>query len=91
VELRSPRLLRHLTRRKGDWRIYGFYDAGVLTLIDPLPEQTSRFDLASYGVGSRLQLMDHFDGSINVSVPQKTQAETKEGDIRVTFRAALDY
>jgi len=91
VELRSPPLLRHLTRRKGDWRIYGFYDAGVLTLIDPLPEQTSRFDLASYGVGSRLQLMDHFDGSINVSVPQKTQAETKEGDIRVTFRAALDY
>lgn len=91
VELRGPSMIHLLGQKTGDWRLYGFYDGGFLTLVDPLPEQHSRFYLASYGVGSRMQLLGHFDGLFNLSVPQYTQAETKAGDVRVTFRAELDY
>ena len=91
VELRSPPLQRYVGLKNGEIRIYGFYDGGVVTLIDPLPGQTSRYYLASYGYGARLHLSDYFDGLLNISYPQYSQAETKAGDIRVTFRAELDY
>lgn len=91
VELRSPSLLKLTGFKQGDLRLYGFYDGGLVTLIDPLPGQTDRFYLASAGFGARMQLGGHFDGLFNVSFPQYSQADTKAGDIRVTFRAELDY
>ena len=60
-------------------------------IIDPLPDQKNHFDLSSYGVGSRLRLLDHFDGSVSASRPQISQGQTKAQDTRVTFRAGLDY
>jgi len=91
VELRSPSLMRLIHQKSGDWRIYAFCEGGFVTLEDPLPEQTSIYRLASYGLGSRVQILDHFDGSINVGIPHYDQAESKANDVRVTFRAALDY
>jgi hemolysin activation/secretion protein len=91
VELRSPSLLKLVGQKKGEWRVYGFFDDGIVTLEDPLPEQTSRFHLASYGAGTRFQVGDHFEGAVNLGIPLYDQAETKANDLRVTFRAALDY
>ncbi len=91
LELRSPSLLRSMFGKPGEWRIYGFTEGGILTLRNPLPDQNDRFTLASYGVGSRVQLLEHFDGSINASVPLKSQSSTTAKDLRVNFRAALDF
>jgi len=91
VEFRSPSLLSYVTAKKGDWRVYVFADAGWLTVIDTLPEQKNHFDFASYGIGSRLQLLDHFSGSIDVGVPQLKEGQTKANDTRVAFKAGLDY
>ena len=91
LELRSPPLLGLLGRKKGDWRIYVFTDAGWLTVVDSLPDQKNHFDFASYGIGSRLQLWDHFDGSVNASFPQLKEGLTKAHETRISFRAALDY
>jgi hemolysin activation/secretion protein len=91
LELRSPPLPGLIGTKKGEWRFFVFADAGWLTIIDPLPDQKNHFDLASYGIGSRLRLLDHFDGSISASRPQITQGLTKAQDTRVTFRAGLDY
>ncbi|HTB81763.1 MAG TPA: ShlB/FhaC/HecB family hemolysin secretion/activation protein [Opitutaceae bacterium] len=92
LELRSPSLLGWFGQAKaGEWRVYAFGDAGRLTINDPLPEQASRFDLASFGAGTRIRLEDHFSGSIDAALPLTSQSQTKAHDLRLTFRAGLDY
>lgn len=91
LELRSPTLSGLLGKKIHDWRIYVFGDGGQLTLIDPLPEQEARFDLASIGAGTRLFAGDHLSGSLDAGWPLKSQAYTTAHDVRLTFRAGLDY
>jgi hypothetical protein len=42
-------------------------------------------------LGSRIQVLDHFSGSIDAAEPLTSQSTTKAHDIRVTFRAGVDY
>jgi hemolysin activation/secretion protein len=69
-----------------EWRVYGFVEGGSLTLNDPLPEQQSRFDLASVGAGSRIQFLKVFNGSLDAGVPLIAQPESPVGEVRLTFR-----
>ena len=74
LELRSPSLLGNLTKWHDkdlvdEWRLYAFFDCGVLTLIDALPEQQSRFNFASIGFGSRLRLLEHLNASVDIGFP----------------------
>lgn len=91
LELRSPSLTAWLGKRVDDWRFYLFTDAGMLTLNSGLPEQQDRFDLASYGIGSRIRLMDHFDGSIDLGLPLIDQNPTQAGDLLLTFQVSADF
>jgi hemolysin activation/secretion protein len=75
----------------GEWRIYVFSDNGVLSLRNPLPEQKSHFHLASIGLGGRVRLRDHFNGSLDAGVPLVGQAETKTNELRFTFRLWADF
>lgn len=79
------------TKSNDEWRVYAFIDAGFLTLNDPLPEQLSRFELASYGVGSRFQLFDHLNGSIDVGVPMISVGTTSVNEVLTTFRVWGDF
>ena len=88
LELRSPSLLGE---KNGEWRVYAFVDAGLLTLRDALPEQESRFELASCGLGSRIDWREHFHGSIDAGVPLIGQGPTASGDVLVTFRLWADF
>jgi hemolysin activation/secretion protein len=91
IELRSPSLLSWLPGSGNEWRVYAFVEGGELTLRDPLPEQTSRFDLASFGFGSRIRLQDHFNGTIDAGVPLISQSATVAHDVRVTFRMWAEF
>jgi hemolysin activation/secretion protein len=93
LEVRSPQLLGWLPERwKGnEWRIHLFGDAGALWLHSPLPEQERDFSLASFGVGSRLQLFDHIHGSIDLAFPAISQTQTRAGDPFVSFRVWADF
>jgi hemolysin activation/secretion protein len=84
LELRTPSVPKVLGI--DEWRFYGFVDGGVATLNDPLPEQTSRFNLASIGAGSRLHLLEHLNGSIDAGVPMISQTDSPRGQVRLTFR-----
>jgi len=84
LELRSPSLPK--VAKIDEWRVYGFVEGGSLTLNDPLPEQQSRFDLASVGGGSRIRLLDHLNGSLDAGVPLITQSSSPAGEVRLTFR-----
>ena len=86
VEIRSPSLLNSLGATANEWRFYLFADGGYLTLIDPLPEQDSTFALASLGVGSRVRLQNHLNGSVDAAIPVSSQVNTNAPDVRVTFR-----
>jgi hemolysin activation/secretion protein len=69
-----------------EWRFFAFTDAGKATVLNPLPEQQSQFDLWSYGIGARFKVFDGFNGMIAYSVPMISQAYTPARDPRVNFR-----
>jgi hemolysin activation/secretion protein len=85
IELRSPSLLGgHVGIN--EWRFYGFMDGGTVTMNDPLPEQTSIFNMAAYGFGSRLRMFNHLNGSIDVGIPLVTQQPVMAYSPLITFR-----
>jgi len=77
--------------RVDDWRFFVFGDGGVLSLRDALPDQTSSFKLASYGVGSRVRFRDHFNGVLNLGVPLIGQGSVNAHDLLFTFRLWADF
>lgn len=91
LELRSPSLLGRGKRKDTEWRIYGFFDAGLLALREPLPEQKSRFELASLGIGTHLQIFDLVHGSLDMGLPLKSASETQSWDPRFTFRLWSEF
>jgi hypothetical protein len=56
-----------------------------------LPEQTSRFELASYGIGTRIQLFDHLNGSVDAGLPLISQGTTSVNEVLLTFRVWGDF
>ena len=91
IELRSPSLLGWLPGDVNEWRVYAFVDGGVLTINKPLPEQESRFNLASFGVGSRIRLMDFVNGSVDLALPVISQAQTLSRDPFLSFRVWAEF
>ena len=90
-EVRSPSLLKWWKRKDSDLRVFAFVDAGVLTLIDPLPEQDSRFELAAVGFGASLHLLEYLNGSLDVGFPLISQGLTNAYDPRLTFRVWANF
>ncbi len=97
AELRSPALLGWGTGAFGawgknqEWRIYAFGDVGALSIHEPLPQQASHFQLASFGIGSRIELSNHFNGSLDLAIPAISQANSQAGDLLFTFRVSADF
>ncbi len=98
LELRTPSLLR-MKRTVGtaeestgnEWRFYAFGDMGTLTLHDVANEQQSSFRLASMGLGSELQLAEHFHGLLEFAIPFTTLSTTHSHDASVNFRLWADF
>jgi hemolysin activation/secretion protein len=91
LELRSPSLIGKPGDKSNEWRFYVFSDAGHLSVRDPLPEQDSSFDLASFGIGSWIRFKDHYNGSLDAGFPLIDQSPTKAGDVRLTFRIWAEF
>lgn len=99
VELLGPSLIGSSAKspdtdavgKKDEWRFYAFTDAGIIGLYDALPGQDSRFSLASIGVGSRANLFKHYNASVDVAIPLIEEADTEQGEVRVTFRGWADF
>ena len=100
IELRSPNvgdmLQKELKDETGqgaprfttfnEWRFFGFADAGTVTVLRPLPEQQSKFDVWSYGIGTRFKILNYLNGTVIYSVPMISQTVTQARDPRVNFR-----
>jgi hemolysin activation/secretion protein len=85
TEIRSPSLLGGHAGLN-EWRVYGFFDGGTLTLNQPLPGQISTFNFASYGGGSRIRMYKDLNASIDVGIPLVTEAPVMAWSPLVTFR-----
>lgn len=91
MELRSPSLLGWLGEKAGEWRLYAFADAGHLSILEALPSQQSNFDLVSMGGGTRFELWNHLNGSLDVGIPLTNQTYSKARDLLLTFRVWADF
>lgn len=89
MELRSPSVDGFFGI--DEWRVFVFSEGGVLTLNDPLPEQQSQFTLASVGVGTRLKMFGHLNGSLDVGLPLISQSVTPAESLLLTFRIWGDF
>ena len=90
VELRSPSLLG--TKRKdSEWRFYAFVEGGMLVLREALPEQDSRFELASIGLGTNVQIFEYFTGSLDIGFPLTSLTATQAGDSRLSFKVSAEF
>ena len=93
-ELRSPSLIGKPdgTDSKSDqWRFYAFADAGMVGIYDALPSQQQRFGLASVGAGTRINVLKHYNGALDIAVPLLDQTDTDAGEIRINFRGWSDF
>ena len=69
-----------------DWRFFIFGDAGAAYTQRPLIGQQATFDLASYGIGTRVKLFDYINGMVVFAIPTITQTFTLANEKRVLFR-----
>ncbi|MBV8800774.1 MAG: ShlB/FhaC/HecB family hemolysin secretion/activation protein [Alphaproteobacteria bacterium] len=60
-----------------EWRAYGFTDGAVAWVLDPLPEQTSKFRIGSFGVGTRFHALGHLASDFIFAVPMRDASATK--------------
>lgn len=99
LELRSPNIAPYFEQKLDnplgepikfnvfdEWRFFAFADMGRAKIIEPLPDQQSRFDLASYGIGTQLKTLNHFNGVFFVGMPLISQQVTVANHPRFSFR-----
>jgi hemolysin activation/secretion protein len=91
AELRSPNLGGLINKAINEWRVYGFTEGGILAIDDPLPEQQTRFTLASVGVGTRIKLLDHLNGSLDAGLPLAKGPNTEAYQWLLTFRVWAEF
>jgi hemolysin activation/secretion protein len=85
LELHSPQLGKHGGSVFGPLYGFGFVDAGVATLLDPLPSQNYNFHLWSTGIGLRLESAAGLSGSLDYAIPEKDGVRTRKHDRRFDF------
>lgn len=81
-----------------DWRIYAFTDAALLRVHDPLPGldgiAVNEYQLASFGIGSRIRILKHYNLDVVLAAPvigtDGTQTDI-EGKVRGQFRVWSEF
>ncbi|WP_245283957.1 ShlB/FhaC/HecB family hemolysin secretion/activation protein [Bradyrhizobium sp. Cp5.3] len=99
LELRTPNLARYLEQKLpnplgesikynafDDMRFFTFVDGGNARIFQPLPDQQSHFDLASYGVGLRMKTLRYLNSIVFVGMPLTSQQVTVANHPRFSFR-----
>lgn len=84
-ELRSPSYAKHIPHVR-ELRFLGFLDAAKLRVRQPLPAQTSRYELYSAGIGFRIEGTQGLDASFDWAWPLIDATGVDKGDARANFR-----
>jgi hemolysin activation/secretion protein len=90
-ELRNASLAKWLKQPPGAAYFLVFYDAGIVSILNPLPSQTSSFDISSWGAGLRIRSVYGFDVAVDWANALQDYAAIKQGDQRVHFSARYTF
>jgi len=93
-EVRSPTLIGRgntTPNPPSEWRFHGFADGGVVVTNDTLPGQDSTFWFASVGLGTRVKVAEHYNGSLDLAFPLVEQLNAEVGSALLTFRGWMDF
>ena len=91
LELRTPSLAKNLPDGVDELRLLAFTEGALLRVIQPLPQQTSRFVLSSVGIGARLKAWRGLTSTLDVGWPLKNTTYTRNGDPRVHFKLFYEF
>lgn len=91
LELRTPPLAKYLTSAPAGLYAFAFHDRGYVSILDPLPDQTEAFSLASVGVGLRLKKSLGVSGELNYAHALRQAGQVDAGDKRVHFQIGYDW
>lgn len=91
AELRTPSLAPWLGSALDEWRLHAFAETARLRLRDPLPEQASRYRLASVGLGTRLRLRGWFSAGLDWGYPLRDGPSTDKHDPRLSFNLRASF
>ncbi len=91
-ELRSPSLAKYVGSDINEWRFHVFTDMAHLWLLNPLPEQTSSFNLLSVGFGTTMQLLKYASADFEAGWPLKDgSVSTKAYSPRFDFYLRVGF
>ncbi len=88
LELRGP---QWASGGMNDLHVLAFYDAAHLRVREALPSQAATSNLASAGVGLRLQAWRYLNMRLDVGWPRKTTTYTTAGKAHVGFKASMGF
>lgn len=91
VELHTPDIGRHLEPVLTNLYFLGFVDAGISTLLYPLPGQDFHQDLWSTGVGLQLAGPAGLIGSLDYAIPEEDSTRTRKHHGRVDFSVHFGF
>lgn len=70
---------------------YVFYDMGYGWIIDPLPDQQSTYNFASFGAGVRFIVLKSLDGMFEWADPLRTVSTVQRGHSRLEFQVHYGF
>ncbi len=94
VEVRSPPLSKLGPERLGTSYLFGFVDAGVVGILEPLPVdgvKTSSYSLSSAGVGLRVNGLSGLQAALAWAYPFDETDNVDRGSSRVHFQVLYGF
>lgn len=91
IELRQTWLSQLLGVAEGSAYVMAFYDAGIVQLLEPLPSQESTFDLASAGIGIRIEEWSHTTIALDWARALKDAGRIQSGESRAHFSVRFSF
>ncbi len=91
LELHSPSIAKSIFDYLNDMHFFAFVDAARLKVQEPLPDQLSRFTLASVGVGMDLAAFDGFNSQLLWAYVLRDNGDIDRGDSRVHFKVGYEF
>jgi len=90
-ELHSPLWTLGGDPQQNHFMLLGFYDAGFVDIVEPLPRQLRRMRLASAGLGLRLTALQRLEGTLDWAYPLRSEGTVQRGDSRVLFQVRYGF
>lgn len=91
LELHGPDFGPHLRPVLTQLYLFTFVDAGIATLLDPLPGQDYHLDLWSTGAGLQLAGPGGLVGTVDYAIPEKNGIDTRKHHGRVDFSLQFGF